>query len=191
MIRLGIFASGSGTNAENFCTYFAEHPDIRVGKIYTNNPNAGVIDRAEKLNVPSQVFSQEELKDGRLIEQLNSDRINAIILAGYMKLIPSSLIRAFPDKILNIHPALLPKYGGKGMYGDHVHKAVIAQGEKRSGITIHLVNEKYDEGQILFQAECDVTEEDTPSSLAEKVHVLEYAHYPEQTAAYLLGGNAS
>ena len=190
MITLGIFASGSGTNAENFCKYFVEHPEIRVGKIYTNNPGAGVIDRASRNNVPSEVFSQEEMKDGRLIQQLRSDGIDAVILAGYMKLIPAEFIHAFPDRILNIHPALLPNYGGKGMYGDHVHKAVIENGEKQSGITIHLVNEKYDEGRILFQAECKVTVEDTPETLAQKVHELEYAHYPEQTAKYLLADSA-
>lgn len=186
MITLGIFASGSGTNAENFCKYFAGHPQIRVGKIYTNNPEAGVIERAARNNVPSAVFSQEEIKDGRLVEQMRSDGIAAVILAGYMKLIPAEFIKAFTDRILNIHPALLPNYGGKGMYGDHVHKAVVANRETKSGITIHLVNEKYDEGRILFQAECDVTKDDTPESLAQKIHALEYAHYPEQAAKYLL-----
>lgn len=186
MIRIGIFASGSGTNAENFCRHFVNHGDIRVAKIYTNNPHAGVIQRSSKCDTPVHVFTPRQLNDGRLLDQLKADRIDAIVLAGFMQLIPIELTKAFPDRILNIHPALLPNYGGKGMYGSNVHRAVIENGDSKSGITIHLVNEKYDEGRILFQAECVVTAEDDAESLAQKVHELEYMHYPEETANYLL-----
>jgi len=186
MIKLGIFASGSGSNAENFCKFFTDHEQIAVAKIYTNNASAGVIARAHRLDCAVQVFTKDQLQDGRLLDQLKQDRIDAIILAGYLQLIPESLINAYPNRMINIHPALLPAYGGKGMYGNRVHQAVIANGEKRSGITIHLVNEEYDKGQVLFQAECLVSPDETAETLAQKIHQLEYEHFPEAVADYLL-----
>lgn len=182
--NLAILASGSGTNAENIANYFANHDSIQVSKILANKPNAYVLERAKRLGVPSSVFSRSEFQEKRFLEQLNNS--DYLILAGFLWLIPKYLIEAFPDKIINIHPALLPKYGGKGMYGSRVHESVIESGEKQSGITIHLVNEEYDKGRHLFQGKCEVTSEDTPESLARKVHALEYEHFPRVIMEYVL-----
>ncbi|GAB4249046.1 MAG: phosphoribosylglycinamide formyltransferase [Ekhidna sp.] len=183
-INLAILASGSGTNAENICNYFENHPNIQIKEILSNKPDAYVHERAKKLGIPSKTFTKEEFTDKSFIKRLTD--IDYIILAGFLWLIPGYLIKAFPDKIINIHPALLPKYGGKGMYGDHVHKAVIKANEKESGITIHLVNEKYDDGRILFQEKCTLDTGETPRSLAEKVHALEYEHLPKVIENYIL-----
>jgi len=169
MSNIAIFASGSGTNAENIIRYFCNHPLIRVTLVATNNPNAYVIGRAKMLAVPVVVFSLEELRNGVLLNLLKLNSIDLIVLAGFIKLVPEQVINAFPGRIVNIHPALLPAYGGKGMYGN---------GERESGITIHYVNNRYDEGDIIFQAKCEVNPSDTPDTLAQKVHVLEYQHYP-------------
>ena len=179
-MKIAILASGSGTNAENIIQYFAGHPGISIQMILSNKKDAFVLTRAENHNIQTMVFDRTDFYEtGLVLETLKSEGIDFIVLAGFLWLIPTDIIRAFPDKIVNIHPALLPKYGGKGMYGSHVHKAVIENKEKESGISIHLVNEKYDEGSILFQAKCRVLPDDTPDSLAERIHQLEYKHYPE------------
>jgi len=178
-LKIAILASGSGSNAENIHSYFSDRNDILISLILSNNPDAYVHVRAKKLGITSLTMSKEDLqKEGPLLAIMREYRIDFIVLAGYLLKIPSDIIQAFPNRIMNIHPALLPKFGGKGMYGNRVHEAVIANGEKESGITIHIVNECYDEGQIIFQATCPVLENDTPDSLASRVHALEYAHFP-------------
>lgn len=179
MIRIAVFASGSGTNAENLIRYFNDADDARVVLVMTNKPGAGVVGRAEALGVPVRVFNPAELNDNEGVRGILSGLgIDYIVLAGFLLKIPSILIREWNGRIINIHPALLPKYGGKGMYGHHVHRAVIDAGERESGISIHLVNENYDEGSVLFQAQCPVSADDTPESLAERVHELEYRYFP-------------
>ena len=178
--NLAIFASGSGTNAENIVNHFKGNSDVGVKLILSNKKDAGALDRAKKLGIPSHVFSRPDFyENNNVLEVLKAHSVDWVVLAGFLWLIPDNLIKAFPDKIINIHPALLPKFGGKGMYGDRVHQAVIQAGEKDSGITIHLVNEKYDEGKILFQASCDIEKDETPQSLAAKIHQLEYAYFPQ------------
>jgi len=178
--KIAVFASGNGSNAENIYEYFKKTPTVEVSLILTNNANAGVLERASRLNIPSFVFDRTDFYSStKIVDVLESNGIDLVVLAGFLWLIPDKLINTFPNKIINIHPALLPKYGGKGMYGDNVHKAVVANGEKESGITIHLVNEHYDEGKILFQAKCDVTPNDTYEDVANKIHTLEYEHFPE------------
>ncbi len=179
MKNIAIFASGSGTNAENIAKYFANNNEIRVVLVLSNNANAKVHDRMRKLKIPSYTFSKNEFSEGTaVLSKLKEYHIDFIVLAGYMNKITSPLLKAYPQQIINIHPALLPKFGGKGMYGMHVHEAVVAAGEKESGITIHFVNENYDEGAIIFQANCPVLSGDSPEQVAEKVHQLEYAHFP-------------
>ncbi len=179
MKRIAIFASGSGTNAQRIVEYFANHPTIKIELILSNKQNAYVLERAKKLNIPSIVFNREELKSKTgIISVLNEKKIDLVVLAGFLWLIPSPLIAAFSKKIVNIHPALLPKYGGKNMYGMKVHEAVIADGETESGITIHLVDELYDHGKVIFQVKCSIIKNDTPKILANKIHALEYAHFP-------------
>lgn len=175
---LAIFASGSGSNAEEIIKQSRRTGNYHVALIVTNNPDAGVIKRGARLDVPVLVLSKKILNGEGIGKILEKWSIDFIVLAGYLNLIPDALIRQFSHKIINIHPALLPSFGGKGMYGDNVHKAVIDAGEKESGITIHEVNEKYDEGKILFQASCPVMKGDTPESLAERIHSLEHQHYP-------------
>lgn len=180
MIRIAVLASGNGSNAEQLVKNFKQTAGICVSLIVTNKADAFVLKRAARLDVPALYLSKELLRDpAYIIKLFRKHQIDFIILAGWLKLIPKDLIHHFPKKIINIHPALLPKYGGKGMYGSHVHKAVIKAGEKESGISIHYVNEQYDEGQIIAQYTCAISETDTPDSLAEKIHQLEYAHYPE------------
>ena len=179
MVNIAIFASGSGSNAENIVRYFKSHPSISVSLILTNKADAFVIERARKLDIPSMVFSKKEMNETNLVlNLLKENKIDWIILAGFLLKVPDNIIAAFPDRILNIHPALLPKYGGKGMYGSRVHEAVVAAGEKESGITIHLVNDHYDEGQIVFQASCPVLASDSADDVAAKVHALEYENFP-------------
>lgn len=179
-VRLAILASGSGSNAEMICRFFSSENRVEIGIIISNKLEAQVHQRAARLGIPSATFSKEILNDGPVFAQiLKNERIDFIILAGYLLKIPSEVIAAFPNRIVNIHPALLPKFGGKGMYGNHVHQAVVDAKEHESGITIHKVNENYDEGSIVFQAKCPVYEEDSADDVAEKVHVLEHKHYPE------------
>lgn len=174
-----ILASGSGSNAENIIRFFAHRPEIRFPLILSNRKDAFVHTRAYNLGVLSKTFSKDEFHSLDFLEDLQKLKPDLIILAGFLWLIPVNIVRSFPKRIINIHPALLPKYGGKGMYGLNVHRAVIENGEKESGITIHYVNEKYDEGNIIFQAKCPVHENDTPESLAERVHQLEYEYFPK------------
>jgi phosphoribosylglycinamide formyltransferase-1 len=177
--RIAIFASGSGTNAEEIFKHFQHHPTIEVVLLLSNNPQAYALERAKKFNIPSKVFTRSEFRESEeVLIWLQKRSVTHIVLAGFMWLVPDYLIKSYPHRIINIHPALLPKFGGKGMYGMRVHEAVKAAGEKQTGITIHEVNEHYDEGKILFQAKCTVDQKDTPDQIAEKVHALEYAHYP-------------
>lgn len=180
MKKIAILASGSGTNAQNIIEYFREKRTALVSLVLSNSKDAYVLKRAEKLEVPYTVFGRKDFYESdRILNILEEHRTDLIVLAGFLWLIPQNILKAYPDRIVNIHPALLPKYGGKGMYGNKVHKAVLEKGEKESGISIHYVNEKYDEGEIIFQAKCPVKEADTPESLASRVHELEYRYYPE------------
>lgn len=180
MKNIAIFASGSGTNAEKIMDYFRDHTHARVCLLLSNKKDAYALTRAEKFDVPWYVFSREEFYESDIvIDMLRANKIDLIVLAGFLWLVPVELIRAFPGKIINIHPALLPKYGGKGMYGMRVHEAVINSGDKESGITIHYVNENYDKGKIIFQGKCRITPEDNPESLAAKIHQLEYKYFPK------------
>ena len=179
MKNIAIFASGNGTNAERIILYFQHVENVNVSIVLSNKPDAGVLDRARKLGVKTFVFDRHTFRQtDEIITLLQSHKIDLVVLAGFLWLVPQNILAAYRDRIINIHPALLPKYGGKGMYGHHVHEAVIQAGEEYSGITIHYVNEKYDKGQIIFQKTVDVSPEDTPESLAEKIHKLEYEHYP-------------
>ncbi len=185
--RIAILASGSGTNAQRLVEHFRDHPAASVVLIGCDQPSAGVLQRAWDLGVPAFLFNGAQLRDGTLLRELQGQAIDLVVLAGFLRLIPASLVQAYPRRILNIHPALLPKYGGKGMYGHHVHTAVIAAGEQESGITIHFVNERYDEGEHLLQARCPVLPGDTPGTLAARVHALEHAHYPVVVEQVVLG----
>jgi len=178
--KIAILASGSGTNARRIIEYFMDNPTVTVSMILSNKKDAYVLVRANQFNIPTKFFNRQTFYETDEIPKLlQKNEIDFIVLAGFLWLIPVDLIRAFPQKIINIHPALLPKYGGKGMYGSYVHQAVLDSGDKESGISIHYVNEAYDEGAIIFQAKCEVLPDDTPESLAQRVHQLEYKHYPE------------
>lgn len=179
MKKIVIFASGSGSNAENIVTYFSKDKNISFPYILSNKEEAFVKVRAEKLGVPFKYFTKEEWKNGDILRFLQEIEPDLIVLAGFLLRVPEEIISAFPEKIINIHPSLLPKHGGKGMYGMHVHEAVVADGDKESGITIHYVNENLDEGAIIFQAKCEVLPSDTPEDVAGKVHELEYKFFPE------------
>lgn len=186
MQRIAIFASGSGTNAERIIKHFEGHPSIEVSLVLSNNPKAKVLERAAAAGVESLVFNRQEFYETEtVLETLHAKKIDLIVLAGFMWLVPEYLVKAYSDMMINVHPALLPKFGGKGMYGMHVHRAVKEVGEAETGITIHLVNEEYDKGRILHQASCKVAESDTPDSIAEKVHQLEYEHFPQEIEKYL------
>lgn len=177
--KIVILASGSGSNAERIITYFKSNKLAQVSLVVTNNPSAGVLERCKRLKVPTLVVSREDFySNHQIVRRLATEQPDLIVLAGFLWLVPKSLIQAFPRQIINIHPALLPKYGGKGMYGQYVHEAVVANQESKSGITIHFVNESYDEGDIIYQAETCLTKEDTPGTLAGKIHQLEYQHFP-------------
>jgi phosphoribosylglycinamide formyltransferase-1 len=191
--RIAIFASGSGTNAENIIQYFNKQNAIaRVAFVVTNNANAGVIHKCKKYAVPVFILKNNNFENtDALVNLLLKNNIDWIVLAGFLRKIHPNLIANFPNKIINIHPALLPKYGGKGMFGHHVHEAVIAANEKESGITIHFVNQNYDEGAIIFQAKCDLNKEDDASSCAAKIHALEQAHFPPVLEQLLLKENTS
>ncbi len=179
-MNIAIFASGSGSNAENIIQYFAARNEVHFPIILSNKQDAGIHERAKRLGVPVICFTSKELKEtDNVLNILKEHQIDFIVLAGFLLKVPANLINAYPNKIINIHPALLPKYGGKGMYGSHVHEAVVAAKEKESGITIHYVNEMYDEGQIIFQAKCEVLPSDTADMVAEKVHELEYNFFPK------------
>ena len=187
MRNVAIFGSGSGTNAENIIRCFAKSEAIRIAVVLSNKKEAGILTRAENLGVPSFSFSLSEFREGTLIlSKLAEYQVDFIILAGFLPLVSQVIIDAYPDKIINIHPALLPKFGGKGMYGHYVHEAVVAAGETETGITIHYVNECYDEGAVIFQATCPVLSGDTVEDIEKKVHALEYKYFP-QVIEQLLG----
>lgn len=183
--RLAVFASGNGSNAENLIQYFKDSSEITIALIVSNVPEAYVLERAKNHKIPALVITNPQSQQADfLIPILREYQINGIVLAGYLRLIPKGLIEAYPEKIINIHPSLLPKYGGKGMYGSHVHEAVIADNETESGITIHLVNEQFDKGKIIFQAKTQITMGETAKSLAEKIHQLEYTFFPKVVEDY-------
>ena len=179
MTRIAIFASGSGSNAENIIRYFSDNKIVKVVLVLSNNSRSGVLVRAKLHNIPTLIFNKNELNEcSRVHNVLKDYNVSMIVLAGFLLKIPLCMIKAYPNSILNIHPALLPKYGGKGMYGMNVHKAVVENDEQRSGITIHYVNENYDEGAIIFQSTCDIDEYDSPEDVKTKVQVLELHHFP-------------
>jgi phosphoribosylglycinamide formyltransferase-1 len=179
MKNIAIFASGSGSNAENIIRYFSTKESAKVTFVLSNNSQAFVLKRAESLNVKSVFFDRNDFyKSDRIINILSEEKIDFIVLAGFLWLVPDNIINMYAGRIINIHPALLPTYGGKGMYGDAVHKAVIENREKESGITIHFVNSEYDKGDIIFQARCAIEPHDDYASLANKIHSLEYEHFP-------------
>lgn len=185
-IKLAIFASGGGSNALKIIEYFRGHENINVALIVTNQPHAGVIQHAEANHLPYYIHEKGELSTDTFTDFLTEHKIGAIILAGYLKKIPQALIEKFSNRIINIHPALLPKYGGKGMYGHFVHEAVVRDGEKQSGLTIHLVNEKYDEGRVLFQAICPVFPHDNANEVAKRVLALEHKYFATVIERHLL-----
>ena len=185
--RIAVLASGNGSNAEEIFKYFKNHSDIEVRLLLSNNLNAFALKRAKNHAIRSVVFNRNEFLDGTIIRsQLEVEGITHIVLAGFLWLIPAYLLKTFPDRIINIHPALLPKYGGKGMYGSKVHEAVKAARDLETGITIHLVNDRYDEGKILFQEKCAITGNDTPDEIAACVHKLEHAYYPKVIEKWIL-----
>lgn len=187
MISIALFASGAGTNAQKIMEHLKGHAEIKVALVVCNKPGAGVIGLAEKAGVPVLMIEKERFFRGdHYLPVLNEMGISFIVLAGFLWKIPAELIQAYPQGIINIHPALLPKYGGKGMYGSHVHEAVIAHRETESGITIHYVDEHYDHGATIFQAKCVVDEFDTADTLAQKIHKLEHAHFPNVVESTVL-----
>lgn len=177
--HIAIFASGAGSNAKKIIEHLKNHPSLKIALVVCNKPQAGVLNIAGENNIPVLLIEKERFFRGNAyVDELKAQGINFIVLAGFLWKIPVALIKAFPQHIINIHPALLPKYGGKGMYGHFVHEAVIGNKETESGITIHYVDELYDHGQIIFQAKCGVLPTDSPDSLAERIHMLEHKHYP-------------
>lgn len=178
--RVAIFASGAGSNAQKIIDYFRDHPSVRISLIVCNKPGAGVLGIAEREHIPVLLIEKETFFRGNgYVDELQAAGIDFVVLAGFLWKVPPTLTAAFPNRMVNIHPALLPRYGGKGMYGMHVHEAVIAAGEKESGITIHYVDNVYDNGDIVFQATCSIEPGDSPAALAAKIHELEHAHYPK------------
>jgi phosphoribosylglycinamide formyltransferase 1 len=184
--RLAVFLSGNGSNAEKIFSYFKDHKSIDVGLVLSNNSEALGLQRAAKFNIPTHTFTKQQFRESdEVLDWLKEAEITHIVLAGFLWMIPLNLIKAFPNRIINIHPALLPKFGGKGMYGIKVHEAVKAADETKTGITLHEVNEKYDEGKIIFQVTCDVLPTDTPTLIARKVQELEHAHYPREIERWI------
>jgi len=184
--RIVIFASGSGTNAQNIIEFFRDSSLAEVTLVLSNKKDAYVLERAEKLGVDKRAFTKAELYDPQGVQKwLEEARPDLIVLAGFLWMFPRHLLELYPNKVINVHPALLPKYGGKGMYGAHVHEAVVANQEVETGITIHYVNEQYDEGAIIFQASTTVQPDDTPDNVAQKVHKLEYEYFPKVIASLL------
>lgn len=191
MWNVTIFASGSGSNAENIFNYFKDSKLVRIGLVITDNPKAFVIERCRRHSVPCLVLSKRLIDDADfMLGVLRDFRTNFVVLAGYIKLVPDYIVTAFDQRIVNIHPSLLPKHGGKGMYGSRVHQSVLDSGDKESGITIHFIDNDYDRGSVIFQSKCPVLPDDTADSLAQRVHALEYEHYPriiEDTIIKVLG----
>ena len=178
--RLAIFASGAGSNAQKIIDHFRDHPIIKVALIVCNKKKAGVLEIAQRENITTLLIEKDVFNETGYVNLLQENHINFIVLAGFLWKVPPVLIRAFPEKIINIHPALLPAYGGRGMYGMAVHEAVIKSGEKESGITIHYVDEIYDNGRIIFQTKCDIGGDESPESLANKIHLLEHTYFPRE-----------
>ena len=178
MKRLSIFVSGNGTNLQRIAEYFADNKDVEIANVVCNNPKAYSIERAKNLGISLRMITKEEFRSEAFVKELQSLHVDLIVLAGFLWKLPENLVKAFPQKIVNIHPALLPKYGGKGFYGEHVHEAVVAAKEAQSGITVHYVNELYDSGEIILQARVSLDEKETPDSLAAKIHQLEQAYFP-------------
>ncbi len=187
MKRIAILASGEGTNAERIVRYFEGNPDVEVAVIIASRPTAGVVGRAERLGVPCRVVTPAEFAEGKGLEVLREYGTDFVVLAGFLSRVPDTIVHSYERCMVNIHPSLLPKFGGKGMYGMHVHRAVLEAGEKESGITIQYISEQYDRGDIIFQARCPVLPDDTPETLAARVHQLEYRHYPEIIGKLLRG----
>lgn len=184
--RLAVFLSGNGSNAEKIFSYFKDHPTICVGLVLSNNPEAQGLQRAIRFGIPTCTFTKQQFRESdEVLDWLKGAQITHVVLAGFLWMIPMNLIKAYPNRIINIHPALLPKFGGKGMYGIKVHEAVKAANETKTGITLHEVNEKYDEGRIIFQSMCNVLPTDTPALIAEKVQELEHAHYPQEIEKWI------
>jgi phosphoribosylglycinamide formyltransferase 1 len=187
-IHLAIYASGAGSNAQKIIDYFRDYKNIQVTLIVCNNPDAGVIAIAEREGIERLLIDRKRFyKEDAYLPWLKEKKIDFIILAGFLWKVPNNLINAYAQKIINIHPALLPQYGGKGMYGHSVHEAVIAAGDKESGITIHYVDEQYDHGSTIFQARCKVSFDDTADTLAQKIQVLEHKYFPEVIERVVLG----
>ncbi len=185
--KLAILASGKGSNALNIISYFKNHSDIEIAFVLSNNPEAEVLKRCEESGVETYVFHRKQFYEtNQVLEFLEEEKIDFLVLAGFLWLIPENILHAFHDRIINIHPALLPDFGGKGMYGKNVHAAVLQSGVKESGITVHLVNEKYDEGKIIFQKTCGVDENETAASLSQKIKTLEHENYPGVIEKYIL-----
>lgn len=184
-LNIAIFASGAGTNAVNFIHYYKEHPVIQIAGVYCNNPVAPIISKAKTLGVEVYEFDRKIFRES-LVYKLVEDQIDYVVLAGFLWLVPKNILAAYPERVINIHPSLLPKFGGKGMYGMNVHQAVVDQGETITGITIHLVNQVYDDGKALFQDDVEVNPIDSAQEIAEKVHLLEQAHYPKVVEKYII-----
>jgi phosphoribosylglycinamide formyltransferase-1 len=186
--KIAVFASGAGSNAAQIINWFHTHQTIRVALIVCNKPEAGVLKIAAQENIPSLIIDKEKFFHSDVyIKELKENKIDFIVLAGFLWKIPAALIKAFPERIINIHPALLPKHGGKGMYGNYVHQAVLDNKETQSGITVHYVDEVYDNGKIIFQATCPVLENDTAATLAQRIHTLEHKHYPGVIERFISG----
>lgn len=186
--NIAVFASGSGTNAENIIRYFREKDSARVALVLTNRQDAFALERARRLEVPCAWFAKGDWESGEpVLSMLCGYGIDFVVLAGFLARVPDNILHAYPNKMINIHPSLLPKFGGKGMYGDRVHEAVIASGEKESGITIHYTNERYDEGAVICQKKCPVLPGDTPEELAQRIHRLEYEWYPRVIESLVVG----
>lgn len=187
LIRLAVWASGQGTNAENLIRYFKSHPRIRVALVVCNKPEAPVLAKASSLKVPTMLVGKESWRQEQdILNQLRAFQIDAMVLAGFLWRIPEYLLQAYPNRIVNVHPSLLPEFGGKGMYGERVHQAVLESGRTESGITIHLVNDSYDEGTALATFRCPVKPNDTAHTLAERIHTLEQAHLPPIVEQWVL-----
>ena len=178
MKKISVFVSGNGTNLQRIAEYFKDNPEVEIVNVVCNNPKAYAIERAKKLGIPVKMVNRQEFNSPEFIQEMADLKLDLIVLAGFLWKIPEGLIQAYPRKIVNIHPALLPKYGGKGFYGEHVHEAVVAAKEAFSGITIHYVNEIYDNGEIILQAYTKLDPTETPDSLAAKIHKLEQAYFP-------------
>jgi phosphoribosylglycinamide formyltransferase-1 len=179
MKKILLFASGTGSNVENIIQYFKNKPEVTIAGVFTNNPNAKVLDKAKKYNVPTLIFNKEQLSEGFVLDKIEEIKPDLIVLAGFLWKMPQEIVAAYPNKIINIHPALLPKYGGKGMYGMKVHQTVIDNKEKETGITIHYVNEHYDEGEFIFQQKVTIEDCRTPEEIVTKIHELEHIYFPK------------